>query len=145
MRVDGLARTRYRVVTDRMGVAAGETLDRRRISGVRGAGSPELPAGSASRVDVAPVGGGLVEVHAAVLERPLMPTSRSRWATLGVRALVNREATWRVVESDRRLANASTSPPAGGKRDLPSAVALSVPLAVATHRRCLRHRGWRRA
>ncbi len=104
VRVDGLARTRYRIVTDRMGVVAGELLTpgglgraRRRLA--------ELPASAASRVEVAPVGGGLVEVHAAVLERPVMPTSRLALGALGVRALVNREATWRVA-----------SPTGGGER-----------------------------
>ena len=96
VRVDGLARTRYRIVTDRMGVAAGELLTpgglgraRRRLA--------ELPASAASRVEVAPVGGGLVEVHAAVLERTVLPTSRLALGAIGVRALVDREATWRVA------------------------------------------------
>ncbi len=126
IRVAGLARTRHRVVTDRMGLLPGTLLTaadlgraRRRLS--------ELPAGSVSRVDVAPVGGGLVEIHAAVFERPLMPTTPLALGTLGVRALTNREATWRL-----------SSPTGAGERlDVTArwwesrpaaAVALSLPL-----------------
>ena len=96
VRVEGLTRTRHRVVTDRIGLAPGELLTspdleraRRRLS--------ELPAAGPSRVDVAPVGGGLVEIHAAVLERPLIPAAPLALGTLGVRALATREATWRVA------------------------------------------------
>lgn len=96
VRVDGLERTRHRVVTDRIGLDPGELLTpaglaraRRRLS--------ELPAGKSSRLDVAPVGGGLVEVHAAVFERSLMPSSRLALGVLGVRALVAREATWQLA------------------------------------------------
>ena len=96
VRVEGLARTRHRVVTDRIGLAPGRLLTwsdleraRRRLL--------ELPAGGPSRVDVAPVGGGLVEIHAATLERPLMPTTPLALGTLGVRALATREATWQVA------------------------------------------------
>ncbi len=126
VRVEGLARTRHRVVTDRIGLAPGRLLTssdleraRRRLS--------ELPAGGPSRVDVAPVGGGLVEVHAATLERPLMPTTPLALGTLGVRALATREATWQVA-----------SPTGSGERlDVTArwwesrpavAVALSIPL-----------------
>ena len=96
VQVEGLVRTRHRVVTDRMGLAHGRLLTssdleraRRRLS--------ELPAVGPSRVEVAPVGGGLVEVKTAVLERPVLPTSRLALGALGVRAAVNREATWRVA------------------------------------------------
>lgn len=95
VRVDGLERTRHRVVTDRIALDPGELVTpaglaraRRRLL--------ELPAGKASRLDVAPVGGGLVEVHAAVFERSLMPSSRLALGVLGLRALVNREATWQL-------------------------------------------------
>jgi hypothetical protein len=94
--VEGLARTRHRVVTDRMGLRPGTLLTaadlgraHRRLS--------ELPAASISRVDVAPVGGGLVEIDAAVLERPLTPTAPLALGALGLRALTNREATWRLA------------------------------------------------
>ncbi len=96
VRVEGLRRTRHRVVTDRIGLAPGGLLTspdleraRRRLS--------ELPAGGPSRVDIAPVGAGLVEVHAAVLERPLIPTTPLALGTLGVRALATREAIWQVA------------------------------------------------
>lgn len=96
VRVDGLERTRHRVVTDRIGLDPGELLTpaglaraRRRLS--------ELPAGKASRLDVVPVGGGLAEVHAAVFERSLTPSTRLALGVLGVRALVNREATWQLA------------------------------------------------
>ena len=104
VRVDGLTRTRYRVVTDRLGVATGDILTPARLERAQRR-LTELPAGSASRVEVAPVGGGLAEVRAAVLERPSMPTSRQAFAVLGVRTLTTREATWRV-----------SSPTGGGER-----------------------------
>jgi Papain-like cysteine protease AvrRpt2 len=96
VQVDGLVRTRHRVVTDRMSLVPGEVLTpwglaraRRRLA--------ELPAAGASRVEVRPVGGGLAEVDAAVVERPLTPTSRLALGALAARAAVNREVAWQVA------------------------------------------------
>lgn len=96
VQVDGLARTRHRVVTDRMSLAPGELLTpfgleraRRRLA--------DVPAAAASRVDIVPVGRGLAEVDAAVLERPLIPTTRIALGALATRAAVNREITLQVA------------------------------------------------
>lgn len=129
LRLDGLTRTRQRVVSDRLGLTPGTVLDsaslgraRRRLA--------EVPAVGPSRLDVVPVGGGRVEVRGAVVERPLMPVSPAALAGLGVRALVHREVTWRV-----------TSPTGAGERlDLSArwwearpaaAIGLSVPVDLA--------------
>ena len=126
VQVNGLVRTRHRVVTDRMDLAPGDVLTpfeleraRRRLA--------ELPAASASRVDVVPVGRGLAEVDVAVLERPLIPTSRIALGALAARAAINREVTLQVA-----------SPTGSGERfDITArwwdarpavAVALNVPL-----------------
>src|SRR6185503_20513672 len=81
---------------DRIGLAPGQLLTSSELERARRRLS-ELPAGGPSRVDVAPVGSGLVEVHVATLERPLMPTTPLALGTLGVRALATREATWQVA------------------------------------------------
>src|SRR5690606_31271950 len=49
-----------------------------------------------TQVEVVPVGSGLAEVKAAVLERPVVMTAPLAIGALGVRALVTREATWQV-------------------------------------------------
>lgn len=102
--LDGLTRTRHRVVSDRLGLAPGAVLDSASLARARRR-LIEVPAVGPSRLDVVPVGGGRVEVRGAVVERSLMPVSPAALAGLGLRALVNREATWQV-----------TSPTGAGER-----------------------------
>ena len=126
VQVNGLVRTRHRVVTDRMDLAPGEVLTSFELERARRR-MAELPAAATSRVDVVPVGRGLAEVDAAVLERPLIPTSPIALGALAARAAINREVTWQVA-----------SPTGSGERfDIAGrwwearpavAVALSVPL-----------------
>jgi hypothetical protein len=96
IRVDGPTRTRHRVVTGRSGLVAGELLTagalqraRRRLAA--------LPTASATQVDVVPVGSGLAEVTAAVVERPIVAISPLALGALGARTLVTREASFRVA------------------------------------------------
>ena len=90
VRIDGLDRTRHRVVEQLLGTRAGDVLTpsaferaRRRLA--------MLPAATATRLDYAPAPGGLAELRGAVAERPLAPTSRLELVTIGVAALGRRE------------------------------------------------------
>ncbi|MEP6472452.1 MAG: papain-like cysteine protease family protein, partial [Gemmatimonadota bacterium] len=72
IRIDGVRRIRFSVIATAIGIRHGGlltrdnlTLARRRVA--------ELPALSAASIGYQPVPGGLVEVRAAVAERPLLP------------------------------------------------------------------------
>ena len=100
VRVDGLARTRYRVVADRLGIAPGDILTPARFERAERR-LTELPASSVSRLEVAPIGGGLAEVRAAVLERPSMPISRNALAVPGGPSVGDPRGNVAGVESKR--------------------------------------------
>ncbi len=95
IRVDGLSRTRHRVVTDRMGLEPGAMLTPASLSRARRR-LAALPAIAASRVDAVPVGGGLSEVEASVIDRPLMPWAPLSLAGRGARAAITRDLTWQI-------------------------------------------------
>jgi len=104
VRIDGLARTRHRVVEELLGLRSGELLTaesfaraRRRLMG--------LPSASVSRLDYVPVSGGLAEIRGVVAERPLVPRGRLELAMLGLVAAATREVTI-----------AAASPTGGGER-----------------------------
>src|SRR5688572_29465880 len=82
--VSGLARTRQRVVETFMGASPGERLTpgsfiraRRRLA--------LLPAAYDTRLDYVPVRSGLVELRAAINERPVVPSDR--WTYIGIAAM----------------------------------------------------------
>jgi hypothetical protein len=90
VRVDGLVRTRHRVVEQLMAVRAGEVLTtaaflraRRRLA--------ELPSAVSARLDYTPVPSGLAELRGAVAERPLFPTGRVSLFALGLSTAATRE------------------------------------------------------
>ncbi len=90
IRVDGLVRTRQRVVEGLLPLerndvltAAGLVRARRQLR--------ELPSAASADLTYVPVPSGLVELHATVAERPLVPTDWWTLASLGVVAAVKRE------------------------------------------------------
>lgn len=101
--VKGLARTRFTVAADAIGIAPGalltrEALDRaaRRLD--------ELPAAQTTRVTYQPAETGRGQIDAVVIERPLAPTAPIDLAVVGVRAI-----------TDRELAVTIASPTGGGE------------------------------
>ena len=127
VRTEGLTRTRHRVVIDRAAIAPGARVTRgvftraaRRLE--------EVPAVALARLDLVPVGNGLADMRAAVVERPLMPSAPLALGSLAARAAVTREIQWQV-----------SSPSGGGERfdvaarwweNRPAvSVALSVPVS----------------
>lgn len=74
VRIDGLARTRYRVVHDAIGIAPATMVTPNALSRARRR-IAALPTATLTRVDYRPVRGGDVEIHAAIVERPPLPLS----------------------------------------------------------------------
>lgn len=99
--VEGLRRTRHRVVTDYLGLESGVRATPERIERARRR-LEALPSAAGARLDVAPVGGGLTEVDAAVLERRLTPTAPLELAARGARAAVTRQAEWHIASPTGR-------------------------------------------
>jgi hypothetical protein len=90
VRVDGLVRTRQRVVEDLLPVERNDMLTsggyiqaRRQLR--------ELPSAEIAELTFVPVPSGLVELRATVAERPLVPGDRWTLATLGIVAAFKRE------------------------------------------------------
>ncbi len=90
VRIDGVRRIRFSVIAIAIGIRHGSllthdnlTLARRRVA--------ELPAFSAASIGYQPVPGGLVEVRAAVAERPLLPPLWALAAAQSIRALGQHE------------------------------------------------------
>jgi predicted double-glycine peptidase len=87
-RIDGIRSTPFHVVSRAVGVPHGALVTgdalaraRRRVDA--------LPTVVRSRVDYRPVRGGDVEVHSAIVERPLLPLSFADLVAHGVRALAD--------------------------------------------------------
>lgn len=90
VQVEGLSRTRHRVVEQLIGLSAGGLLTpqalaraQRRLIG--------LPAASSTRLEYRPVPSGLAEIRAFVSERPLLPRDRLTLVSAGVSAAIDRE------------------------------------------------------
>jgi hypothetical protein len=87
VRIDGLRRTRFQVVHDAVAIQPGSIVSndgleraRRRVAA--------LPTVLRARVDYVPLSGGDAEVHAAIVERPALPTSTADIAAHVLRAAV---------------------------------------------------------
>ena len=130
VRVDGLIRTRERVVERLIGVRKNDmlrpdvlVLAQRRLA--------QLPAAFSSRVDFTPVPSGLAELHVVVAERAVLPSGPWAFAGLAVSAAAERDvrvatgsltgggesvvADWRFWPDRPRLGVAFTAPaPWGG-------------------------------
>ena len=90
VRIDGLTRTRQRVVEHLMGESRGDLLTpaglllaRRRLA--------DLSSAFSTRVDFMPVPTGLAELHAAVAERSVLPHSTWSLVGLGLSAAAERD------------------------------------------------------
>ena len=95
IRIDGLMRTRYRVVEQHLGLNTGELLTpgslvraRRRLN--------ELPSGFGT-VNYVPLSSGLAEVRATVVERSMAPRNVFDLAVVGLATGVTRELVVPVV------------------------------------------------
>jgi hypothetical protein len=102
--VNGLTRTRPRVVERLVGLEPGAVLtgERLRLAERRLA---ELPSSGLSRIEYVPVSTGLAEVRATVVERPLVPSGWVSYAAIGLTAAARRQVDV-----------ASGSPTGGGER-----------------------------
>lgn len=96
VRVSGLGRTRHGAVARLLGIEPDEPLTPGRLR-TAGRRLDDLPAAAATRLDYRPVGDGAVELRAAVLERPLAPSSPPELAALGLRALATGELSATVA------------------------------------------------
>jgi hypothetical protein len=89
IRIDGLGRTRYRVVERALGLRTGTTLTRGRLLRARRRLN-DFPAGSGT-IDFMPVPSGLAEVRATIAERPVVPHGAFDLGMLGLATAVTRE------------------------------------------------------
>jgi hypothetical protein len=90
IRVDGLVRTRQRIVEDLLPVERNDVLTwpsfvraRRQLR--------ELPAAASAELTFVPVPSGLVELRATIAERSLVPADRASLAAMGLVAALRRE------------------------------------------------------
>jgi hypothetical protein len=90
--VDGLAHTGQRAVERLMGVP-GEALLTSRLFTVSRRRLQELPSAVGTRLEYLPSASGLTELRAHVVERPLLPFSRSNYLTLGLLAVARSEVS----------------------------------------------------
>jgi uncharacterized protein YvpB len=90
IRVDGLVRTRQRVVEDLLPIGPNDMLTRGGYIQARRQ-LRELPSAAVADLTFVPVPSGLVELRATVAERPLVPSDRWTLATLGIVAAFTRE------------------------------------------------------
>ena len=91
VRVDGLVRTRQRVVEDLLPIARNDVLTSERLTRARRQ-LRELPSAASAELTFVPVPSGLVELHATIAERAARrPPIAGRWPALGVVAAVQRE------------------------------------------------------
>lgn len=91
VRIDGSERTRFRMIVDAIAVTPGDMLTPERLT-LAERRVADLPGLAMARVSYTPVAGGTVELHAAVVERPLIPSLTQLLVSGVVRASVRREA-----------------------------------------------------
>lgn len=105
LRLDGLTRTRYRVVERLVDVDGGELLTAGRFMRAKRR-LAELPSASSTRLEYVPVPSGLAELRGVVAERPLAPSGRLSLVALGASAAAAREvrlATGSVFGGGERI------------------------------------------
>ncbi len=126
----GLGRTRQRVVEELMALTPGDLLTVERFARAERR-LQDLPSAAAARLEYVPVPGGLAELRASVLERPLVPAGWWSYAAIGLEAAARQEVdltlgsftgggervdlSWRFWPNRPRLAAAIEAPaPWGG-------------------------------
>jgi hypothetical protein len=90
IRVDGLVRTRQRIVEELLPVSRNDVLTRQHFVRARRQ-LRELPSAASAELTFVPVPSGLVELRATVAERSLVPSDRWSLAGLGLVAALRRE------------------------------------------------------
>jgi predicted double-glycine peptidase len=90
VQVTGLRRTRASIIEDAIDVGNGEVLTQRALERARRR-LDDVPSLRSGTIEYAPVGGGRAEVRATVSERRLLPTGMNDLASLGGRAIFNRD------------------------------------------------------
>jgi hypothetical protein len=90
--VDGLTRTRHRIVERLLAVRPRSLLTTSRFTRARRR-LADLPSASATKLEVRPASSGLVEVRAHVIERPLVPTDPWGYAAMGLLAAARNEVS----------------------------------------------------
>jgi hypothetical protein len=130
IRVDGLVRTRQRIVEQLLPIERNDVLTPARFVRARRQ-LRELPSAASAELTFVPVPSGLAELRATVAERALIPADRWSLAALGVVAALRREVEvssgaltgggeritvgWRFWPDRPRVSAAFTSPaPWGG-------------------------------
>lgn len=88
--VSGLDRTRHSAATASLGLEPRTPLTAASLEAARKRLS-DLPVAEAARVIYRPLGNGMANVEAVVVERPLFPTSRMAIASTAVRVVADRE------------------------------------------------------
>ncbi|MCC7051918.1 MAG: C39 family peptidase [Gemmatimonadaceae bacterium] len=96
LRIDGSRRIRFRVLADAIGITHGRVLTNAALA-LAARRLADVPALDGARVGYAAVAGGVVEVRAAVTERPLVDPL-PQLLVLGIGgAIIRRDATFVVV------------------------------------------------
>ncbi|HXV63639.1 MAG TPA: C39 family peptidase [Vicinamibacteria bacterium] len=95
VRVDGLTRTRYEVVVQSLDLPPRELLTSEKIERARRRLS-SLPVQSSSRIGYKPLTGGLAEVEASIVERPLAFGGRTGIAAAAMDAAIERELSLKL-------------------------------------------------
>ena len=130
VRIDGLRRTRHRIVERLLNARTGERLTRATFVRARRR-LRELPSAVSTRLEYTPGASGVAELRGAVVERSLFPTSPFAIAAAGITAAAAREVRvtlgsltgggeqfvlgWRFWEGRSRLAAGVRAPaPWGG-------------------------------
>ncbi len=94
-RIDGSRHIRFRKLADGMGLTAGQLLTPRRFA-LAQRRLADIPALASAKVTYASVPGGVVELRATVVERPLVEPLPQLLLGLAVRAAVTSQATLAV-------------------------------------------------
>ena len=94
-RIDGLTRTRYRIVDRYVGLKSGEVLTRRALVRARRRLN-ELPSAFGT-IDFVPLSSGLAEVRATVVERSIVPRHVFELGVVGLATAVTREVVVPIV------------------------------------------------
>jgi hypothetical protein len=95
IRIDGLTRTRYRIVERYVGLKTGEVLTRSVLVRARRR-LHELPAGFGT-IDFVPLSSGLAEVRPTVVERSMVPRNLFDLGVIGLATAVTRELVVPIV------------------------------------------------
>jgi hypothetical protein len=106
VRIDGLTRTRHRIVERLLDAHPGDLLTASRFMRARRQ-LAALPSASSVRLEYVPVSSGLAELRGAVAERPLVPRGPTALAGLALAAAATREVrltTGSVVGGGEQMA-----------------------------------------